>query len=456
MKSNELIACSHSVLSEGNEAIPCETRSPVDIITPNASRTSQLNTPEQRLRDEHNSDEGTTMIDLTGNSPGVVDISVHSPPSAIEATEDVRTAGGWSCDSGEVSDRTDVHGEGVVREGHAQEGRCHTNTHGPMGSTGHGVDPAERGGEKGDPGEDDSVQVQCPVCTFNNPPSMDLCQMCVHPLRIGLAGRVLHVQHGRVGGGGRGRESGCGGAGDEDLPALWTCPLCTFCGNRRGNWVCQACEMGRPRRQDMLDAESEEGYLMVSEGTVRGRAGRPGPRGRSPARAGGRVADTSMQTLEDVVRGALLGSGVAGVGSAVAGGSRSEHRRRAFIGGVVGGLGAGLLGGYMRRMREEGDAIDSMSYDDLLSLFGPGHEPIKATAATVCALPEITVQAADVARMRRESINDTHGCSICMEDFAEGDVTRRLPCLHMYHKECIDRWLLQCNATCPICKAPCG
>ena len=42
-------------------------------------------------------------------------------------------------------------------------------------------------------------------------------------------------------------------------------------------------------------------------------------------------------------------------------------------------------------------------------------------------------------------------CAICLEDVAEGEVVRSLPCLHSYHAACIDRWLGQ-SAECCVCK----
>lgn len=42
-------------------------------------------------------------------------------------------------------------------------------------------------------------------------------------------------------------------------------------------------------------------------------------------------------------------------------------------------------------------------------------------------------------------------CQVCLEEFKSGDDIRTLPCLHIYHKKCIDQWLVR-NRTCPICK----
>lgn len=42
-------------------------------------------------------------------------------------------------------------------------------------------------------------------------------------------------------------------------------------------------------------------------------------------------------------------------------------------------------------------------------------------------------------------------CTICLDDFAEGEEVRRLPCLCVYHTGCIDRHLAA-STTCPICR----
>ncbi|KAL7963611.1 hypothetical protein V8C34DRAFT_3389 [Trichoderma compactum] len=44
------------------------------------------------------------------------------------------------------------------------------------------------------------------------------------------------------------------------------------------------------------------------------------------------------------------------------------------------------------------------------------------------------------------------GCSICTEDFTEGEDMRVLPCNHTFHPNCIDPWLINVSGTCPLCR----
>lgn len=45
-------------------------------------------------------------------------------------------------------------------------------------------------------------------------------------------------------------------------------------------------------------------------------------------------------------------------------------------------------------------------------------------------------------------------CPVCFAPYEEGEELRALPCLHVFHVECIDRWLTSRRASalcCPIC-----
>ncbi|XP_049399305.1 E3 ubiquitin-protein ligase At1g63170-like [Solanum stenotomum] len=50
----------------------------------------------------------------------------------------------------------------------------------------------------------------------------------------------------------------------------------------------------------------------------------------------------------------------------------------------------------------------------------------------------------------RVSVHDSE-CSICLSTYDDGDELRELPCGHLFHCPCIDKWLYM-SATCPLCK----
>lgn len=49
-----------------------------------------------------------------------------------------------------------------------------------------------------------------------------------------------------------------------------------------------------------------------------------------------------------------------------------------------------------------------------------------------------------------QEADKTIECSICMCDYEHGEEVRFLPCLHLYHKKCIDDWLTR-TFSCPVC-----
>jgi hypothetical protein len=43
-------------------------------------------------------------------------------------------------------------------------------------------------------------------------------------------------------------------------------------------------------------------------------------------------------------------------------------------------------------------------------------------------------------------------CPICFDDFKDENIIRKLQCHHIFHKKCIDPWLLYESYTCPVCR----
>ncbi|KAL0979004.1 hypothetical protein UPYG_G00179190 [Umbra pygmaea] len=46
---------------------------------------------------------------------------------------------------------------------------------------------------------------------------------------------------------------------------------------------------------------------------------------------------------------------------------------------------------------------------------------------------------------------ETDNCAVCLEQFNNNQCIRVLPCLHEFHRDCVDPWLLL-QHTCPLCK----
>ncbi|CAL9181293.1 unnamed protein product [Musa hybrid cultivar] len=45
-------------------------------------------------------------------------------------------------------------------------------------------------------------------------------------------------------------------------------------------------------------------------------------------------------------------------------------------------------------------------------------------------------------------------CAVCLCGLADGDRVRRLPCSHVFHRDCLNVWLLhQLNLSCPLCRS---
>jgi hypothetical protein len=67
--------------------------------------------------------------------------------------------------------------------------------------------------------------------------------------------------------------------------------------------------------------------------------------------------------------------------------------------------------------------------------------------------PFAQVAALPVSVYARSSAAPPDSCCICMSELESGEVVKRLPCLHLFHQACIDKWLSM-SQLCPIDQKP--
>lgn len=152
------------------------------------------------------------------------------------------------------------------------------------------------------------------------------------------------------------------------------------------------------------------------------------------------------------------------------GGDGCSRRRRYTAGGhAVEVLSAGELGiesgaMYNRLLRIlEGDEITPEDFELLVQLDSKNPKSTMKES-DISELELVTVRTETCNRagrddwnsfneynISRDELGDGH-CVICLskfENLADGAQLRRLPCQHMFCRECIDQWLAQNSARCP-------
>lgn len=92
----------------------------------------------------------------------------------------------------------------------------------------------------------------------------------------------------------------------------------------------------------------------------------------------------------------------------------------------------------------------------LITLLAAGQQhPSTTPAATERQIDQLPVHEVVVKPSAIEGIDVTEderrSCMVCLSEKEVGECLRTLPCMHSFHKDCIDEWL-KTNRTCPICK----
>ncbi|KAK6507440.1 hypothetical protein TWF481_005872 [Arthrobotrys musiformis] len=103
------------------------------------------------------------------------------------------------------------------------------------------------------------------------------------------------------------------------------------------------------------------------------------------------------------------------------------------------GLGHGQTGDYAWNQQDM-DRILSQLMDQ-----HQGNAPPPASEDSIKNLPKVKVTQAEV--------DDGSECVICQDEYKADEEVVKLPCKHIYHEECVTRWL-ETHDACPICRTP--
>ena len=91
----------------------------------------------------------------------------------------------------------------------------------------------------------------------------------------------------------------------------------------------------------------------------------------------------------------------------------------------------------------ESDGYDND--DEVVDTIMRDHEGklIPATKSSIEALEKVTLQ--------QDELDSVAACVICTQEFEAGLEVTCMPCSHVYHEECIVKWLKRSNV-CPLCR----
>ena len=90
---------------------------------------------------------------------------------------------------------------------------------------------------------------------------------------------------------------------------------------------------------------------------------------------------------------------------------------------------------------DESHVLDTVILDSMETF---ETRPIPATKSSVEALEKV--------RLQPESASVSVGeCIICLQEFETGSEVTRMPCSHVYHGDCIVKWL-ETSHHCPLCR----
>lgn len=173
-----------------------------------------------------------------------------------------------------------------------------------------------------------------------------------------------------------------------------------------------------------------------------------GSHGNVGSGSGTAESDRGGQVTGEVVSGGGVGQGRGGVGTGVA----SVGTGGGGGGGGGGGVGIGSDG--RPASRDTNNLVENGTLPILrlahFFLLNDEEDEEHPRGLTKEQIDNLGTRTYGQASLEAEA---GRACSVCINEYAQGNKLRRLPCAHEFHIHCIDRWLSE-NNTCPICRQP--
>lgn len=92
---------------------------------------------------------------------------------------------------------------------------------------------------------------------------------------------------------------------------------------------------------------------------------------------------------------------------------------------------------------------DNPTYEDLL-LLGNILGNVRTNTTTQAAIDE-TIPVMDWSDDTKKELKDDQ-CLVCLDEFDLKQSVRVLKCNHVFHRECVDKWLCESHNSCPVCR----
>ena len=291
--------------------------------------------------------------------------------------------------------------------------------------------------------EESNDYIACKVCTYHNSLENIPCECCGSNLISGSLNGSMNSSTNSLDNHADNNDN------DNDNDEYWSCSVCTY-NNSIDIDKCLMCNTAVPsnlRRPDEIirdrlindnDDDDDDGVCNYSSYESIGESNRIHP------------------------------LAAAGLGS-MAGMMLARMQNRPMSSGMVEGAAFGamssmLLNEFMSRSNIE----DRQSrIDD--NFFNNGHDPfsnfrehdnlfqafrelIESSDNSSESPPSSeTLQSINSLPTHKYNGENSMSCNICLEPFCNGEDVKTLPCLHLYHSNCIDNWLVR-QTNCPVCK----